>query len=147
MLTNAPDESALPPDVAHILQGLKAVGIPVLCVPLDTFSATSRLNGIHGLPPGGMLTPSSTVKLQVISDLYSQSSCSAFIRAIRTGRTGPVEMTSHIFLVTPVVPSAPSRESNVAAPTRAAGDTVGRSETAQQVRRPLADGGTAAALV
>ena len=101
LLTNAPDESALPPDVAHILQGLKAVGIPVLCVPLDTFSATSRLNGLHGLPPGGMLTPSSTVKLQAISDIYSHSTCAAFVRAIETGKSGPVEMTSHIFLVPP----------------------------------------------
>ena len=36
----------------------------VLCVPLDTFSSIARLNGFHGTPASGILTPASTVKLQ-----------------------------------------------------------------------------------
>jgi len=97
LLTDAPDESALPHDAVEILHGLETVGIPVLCVPLDTYTATSRLQGPQGLPPGGLLTPSSTVKLQVISDLFLQATCNDFIGTVLQGKTARTEMTSYIF--------------------------------------------------
>jgi hypothetical protein len=99
LLTDAPDESALPRDAVEILHGLETVGIPVLCVPLDTYTATSRLQGPQGLPPGGLLTPSSTVKLQAISDLFLQSTCNEFIGTVLQGKTARTEMTSYIFQV------------------------------------------------
>ena len=83
----------------EILHGLETVGIPVLCVPLDTYTATSRLQGPQGLPPGGLLTPSSTVKLQAISDLFLQSTCNEFIGTVLQGKTARTEMTSYIFQV------------------------------------------------
>ena len=65
LLTDGADHD-LPAEIRTILAG-EHVRVPVLSIPLDTFHATQRIHGLHGLAP--RLLPTSTLKLQAAAEV------------------------------------------------------------------------------
>eukprot|EP00288_Rhodomonas_lens_P007150 CAMPEP_0177719356 /NCGR_PEP_ID=MMETSP0484_2-20121128/16059_1 /TAXON_ID=354590 /ORGANISM="Rhodomonas lens, Strain RHODO" /LENGTH=1342 /DNA_ID=CAMNT_0019231567 /DNA_START=67 /DNA_END=4096 /DNA_ORIENTATION=+ len=94
LLTGGSKET-LPESVHAILAGLDVVGTPVLIIPLDTFAATQRIHGLHGLAP--RLLPTAKVKLQAAQELFSMFSSSDFMERLVGGSSRRRDMTSHLF--------------------------------------------------
>jgi len=94
LLTDGSRKS-LSQEVLDILAG-NLLRVPVLTIPLDTFEATQRIHGLHGLAP--RLLPTSSVKLRAAQEIFANSVCQDFLNAIVRGKDVRHEMTSRHFL-------------------------------------------------
>lgn len=94
LLTDGSKKS-LPTEVLSIITSKDSERVPVLTIGLDTYEATQRIHGLHGLAP--RLLPTSTIKLRAAQEIFATNVCQDFLQAIVRGKDIRHEMTSRHF--------------------------------------------------
>lgn len=63
----------LSPEVMQIIMSKDSDRTPVLTIGLDTYEATQRIHGLHGLAP--RLLPTAGVKLRAAQEIFAMNAC------------------------------------------------------------------------